>query len=101
MEQWGAGLKYKYISDFEDTSLNYTNDAGEKVVYQVESWSTVDAYVNYRFEGDSILDKTRISFGVRNLGDKNPPFADQAFGYNSSTHSNKGRYVYLNLNRKF
>jgi len=101
MEQWGAGVKYKYISDFEDTSLDYTNDAGDKVVYQVDSWSTVDAYVNYRFKGEGLLAKTRLTFGVRNLSDKTPPFADQAFGYNSSTHSNKGRYVYVNINKKF
>jgi outer membrane receptor protein involved in Fe transport len=101
MEQWGAGLKYKYISDFEDTSLDYTNDTGDKVVYQVDSWSTLDAYVNYRFNGEGLLAKTRLTFGVRNLSDKTPPFADQAFGYNSSTHSNKGRYFYLNINKKF
>ena len=101
MEQWGAGVKYKYISDFEDTSLYYDNDADERITYVVESWSTVDAYVNYRFKTDNILNKTRVTFGVRNLSDKNPPFADQAFGYNSSTHSNKGRYFYLNVNKKF
>lgn len=99
--QWGAGLKYKYISDFEDTSLDYTNEAGEDITYVVDSWSTVDAYVKYRFEASGILSKTSVTVGVRNLGDKAPPFADNTFGFNSSTHSSKGRYFYLNLNKKF
>lgn len=101
MNQWGAGLKYKYISDFEDTSLQITNDAGEDVTYVVDSWSTMDAYVNYRFEQQGWLNQTAVTMGIRNLADKEPPFADNTFGYNSSTHANKGRYFYLNINKKF
>ncbi len=101
MEQWGAGIKYKYISDFEDTSLDYSNEAGEDVTYVVDSWSTVDLFVNYRFTAEGILNNTKITFGLQNLEDKDPPFADNTFGYNSSTHSSKGRYFYLNVNKKF
>lgn len=101
MEQWSAGVKYKYVSDFEDTSLDYTDDNGEQVVYVVDSFSTIDAYVRYRFESAGWFDKTTVTLGVHNIEDKAPPFADNTFGYNSAVHSAKGRYLYMNLNMKF
>ena len=100
-DQWSAGIKYKYISDFEDTSLNYTNDNDEVINYVVDSWSTIDAHVKYRFGEQGWFSDTALTLGVRNLADKAPPFADNTFGYNSSIHSNKGRYYYLNLNVKY
>ncbi|MGB1197935.1 MAG: TonB-dependent receptor domain-containing protein [Thalassotalea sp.] len=96
---WGAGLRYKYISEFEDTSLDYTIE-DEDFKYQVESYSRIDAYVNYRLP-KSVMEKTKITFGVKNLGDKKPPIADETFGYNSSVHSSLGRYFYLNINKRF
>ncbi|MCJ8274772.1 MAG: TonB-dependent receptor [Psychrosphaera sp.] len=100
-EQFGAGIKYKYISSFEDTSLDYTDEAGEKVTYKVASLSTIDVYLKYRLDTQGWFDKTTMMLGVRNLQDKEPPFSDNTFGYNSSTHSSKGRYFYLNMNVKF
>ncbi len=98
-EAWGAGLRYKYISGFENTSLDYSIGE-EDFKYQVESFSKVDAYVNYRLP-KSLMDKTKVTFGIRNLSDKKPPIADETFGYNSSVHSSLGRYFYLNINKKF
>jgi len=97
---WGAGLSYRYVSDFDDTSLDYSNEANEKVFYRVSSFSRANAYVNYRLPKD-ILEKTKITFGMKNISDKKPPIADESFGYNSSVHSSLGRYVYFNLNKKF
>jgi outer membrane receptor protein involved in Fe transport len=98
-EAWGAGLRYRYVSGFEDTSLDYSIGE-EDFKYQVESFSRVDAYVNYRLP-KSVMDKTKITFGVKNLSDKKPPIADETFGYNSSVHSSLGRYFYVNINKKF
>ncbi|MCL1079498.1 TonB-dependent receptor [Parashewanella spongiae] len=98
-DAWGAGLRYKYISGFEDTSLDYTVDE-ENLKYQVKSFSKVDAYVNYRLPG-SLIENAKITFGVRNLAGKKPPIADETFGYNSSVHSSLGRYFYMNINKKF
>ena len=99
-DQWGAGLKYRYISDFEDTGLDRRNEQGEQVFYQVDSFSRLDAYVNYTLP-ETLLEKTRITLGVRNLSDRKPPIADDSFGYEESVHSSMGRYVYFNLNKKF
>ena len=100
-KQWGAGVSYRYVSDFEDTSLDFTNDDGDVVQFEVGSFSTIDTYVNYRFESEGLLKDTRLTLGARNIGNKEPPIADETFGFVSSVHSPRGRYVYLTLNKKF
>lgn len=98
-DAWGAGLRYRYVSGFEDTSLDYT--VGEEdLKYQVDSYSRVDMYVNYRLP-KTVMKSTKVTFGVKNIGDEKPPIADETFGYNSSVHSSLGRYFYLNFNTKF
>ncbi|RUO74483.1 TonB-dependent receptor [Pseudidiomarina sediminum] len=88
-DNWGAGVRYNYVSDFLETSVG----TSEGVNMVIPSWSTVDLYADYRFR-DGALDGTRLRFGVRNIGDKEPPIADESFGYFSSVHSNRGRYIY-------
>ncbi|MFA3791345.1 TonB-dependent receptor [Aliiglaciecola sp. SL4] len=101
-DQWRAGLKYRYVSDVEDTSLTYTNDAGELITYVVDDWSTVDAYLSYRFSEDAFFTgKTKVTVGMRNITNETPPFADDSFGYSSNLHSSLGRYSYITLNHKF
>jgi len=96
---WGAGLRYRYVSGFEDTSLDYT--VGEEdLKYQVDSFSRVDMYMNYRLP-KSVMKSTKVTFGIKNISDEKPPIADETFGYNSSVHSSLGRYFYLNFNTKF
>lgn len=100
-DAWGAGLKYRYIGAITDTSLDYKlTEDGESINYKTESWSKFDAYVNYRLPED-VMAKTKITLGVRNITDEKPPIADETFGYNSSVYSSMGRYVYVNLNKKF
>ena len=87
------------MSGFEDTSLDYS--IGEQdFKYQVDSFSKVDTYVNYRLP-KSVMEKTKVTLGIKNLTDKKPPIADESFGYNSSVHSSLGRYFYMNINKKF
>ncbi|MDO6693194.1 TonB-dependent receptor [Aliiglaciecola sp. 3_MG-2023] len=101
-DEWRAGLKYRYVSDVEDTSLTYTNEAGDLVTYVVDDWSTVDAYLSYRFSEDALFTgKTKVTVGMRNITNEAPPFADNTFGYSSNLHSSLGRYSYITLNHKF
>lgn len=94
--QVGAGIRANYISDFFDTSA--TNLAGDPL--PIPSWTTVDAYGEYRFK-DGYLGGSRLRLGVRNLADRDPPIADESFGYFSSVHSNRGRYIYANWTWSF
>ncbi|NDV89610.1 TonB-dependent receptor [Alteromonas sp. 345S023] len=101
-DAWRAGVKYRYVSDVEDTSLNYTNDDGDLVNYIIDDWSTLDAYVSYRFSEDALFSgRTKVTVGMRNLTDEAPPFTDETFGYSSSLHSSLGRYTYVTVNHKF
>ena len=97
-----AGLKYRFVSDVEDTSLNYTNGEGELVTYVLDDWSTIDAFLSFTLSEDSLLTgTTKITLGMRNLTNEEPPFSDETFGFNSALHSSMGRYTYVTLNHKF
>ncbi|WP_416304962.1 TonB-dependent receptor [Neptunicella sp. SCSIO 80796] len=99
---WGAGVKYKYISDLDNSWLYYADDNGDLIYQQIDSWSTVDAYASYKFDQQSgWMNNTKLTLGARNIGDKEPPFSSGTFGYESGVHSSSGRYIYLTLNKKF
>jgi len=94
--QWGAGLRVNYVSDFSETSVT----TSEGVQMHIPTWTTVDGYVNYNFD-DGFLDGSSLRLGVRNIGDKEPPIADESFGYFSNVHSNRGRYIYARWSVNF
>ncbi|WP_321393770.1 TonB-dependent receptor domain-containing protein [Emcibacter sp.] len=94
---WGAGLWAKYTSSFYDPSA-VQNDTGE--YWLVDSWFRMNAYVQYSFD-EGALDGTRIRIGARNIFDKEAPLADATYGYDSSLHSNEGRYWYASVRKTF
>ncbi len=99
--QWGAGLFYQYIGDFVDTSTTADGDtAAPGTRLPVDEYHTVNAYVDYRFEG-GFADNTRVRLGVKNLFDEDAPVADEQMGYFGSIHSNRGRYVYMDVSTNF
>ncbi len=103
---WGAGVFYKYVGDVEDTSVNGTSPAGDSFDFlAVSSFTTVNLYADYTFEDLSqgnLFEDVRVRFGVRNVGNKKPPLADQlARGYLTGLHSNRGRYWYGSVRKRF
>jgi outer membrane receptor protein involved in Fe transport len=101
LNQWGAGISVNYVSEFIDTSTNATVD-DEKIFLPIASMTTVNVYASYKFGEGSPLDGTYARLGVRNLADKEPPMADNFWhGYSGDYHSNRGRYLYLNLSKSF
>ncbi len=101
LDQWGAGISANYVSEVTDTSTTATVD-GEVLTLPVDSYTTVNLYADYRFKGESFLKDSKIRFGVRNISDEEPPLADElAHGYFGSLHSNRGRYFYMNISKKF
>jgi outer membrane receptor protein involved in Fe transport len=101
LNQWGAGVSVNYVSEFIDTSTSATvND--EKIYLPIDSMTTVNAYVSYKFGEGSALEGTYVRLGARNLTDEEPPLADNYWhGYSGDYHSNRGRYLYLNLSKSF
>jgi len=98
---WGAGISANYISEVEDTSTTATvND--ETVKLPVDSMTTVNAFVDYRFQNEGLLAGSKVRFTVRNIGDEAPPLADElAHGYFGALHSNRGRYFRLSFSKDF
>ena len=98
---WGAGAFYKYVGDVFDTSVSdadYDNLA-------IPAFKTLNLYGEYTFrdlEENNLFEDTRIRLGVRNVGDKKPPVADEfARGYFVGLHSNRGRYWYGSVRKTF
>ena len=95
---WSVGAYSNYVSDFFDTSATLT---GTSDPWVVDAWTTHNLYVQYTFEGDGWTDGTRLRVGARNIEDKDPPLADNRFGYNGAVHSNRGRWFYATIRRRF
>lgn len=98
---WKAGISANYTSEVVDTSTTATVD-DEVLKLPVDSYTTVNVYGSYQFTEGEILEGMRVGLGVRNIGDEKPPLADElAHGYFGSLHSNRGRYMYMNISKSF
>ena len=94
---WGLNANLNYTGEFEDTP---DFDFDGTLDYQNHSSRTVDSLVTLnvqaRFTGFA---NTRVSFGIDNTLDEDPPFAigdgdSDLYGYVSSQHNPRGRFVY-------
>jgi len=82
---WGADVFARHIGRVEDTSaLNYV----------VKDWTTVNAAVRYAVPS-GVWKGTTLRMGVNNIADRDPPLADETFGYMTRLHSNRGRFWYV------
>jgi outer membrane receptor protein involved in Fe transport len=92
-----AGVLVNYVSSVNDTGPTQVNGR----FFQVEDWTTVNVYGEYRFETDNFLDETRFRIGARNLFDKDPPLHSSNFGFLGSLHNPTGRFLYAELSKTF
>ncbi|MEM7084013.1 MAG: TonB-dependent receptor [Pseudomonadota bacterium] len=94
---WGAGAFYSFVGEVVDTSV--TGPDGE--IFVVDDFDMLSLYAEYTF-GGWLGGDTRIRLGARNVFDDDPPIADEfASGYFDTLHSNRGRFVYLDLRKDF
>lgn len=90
LQDWNASLSAHYISSLGDGDFKFDNET-------VKSWLTLNASIGY-----NITDKQDIQFAVRNLTDKEPPYASSPTnGYASSIHDWLGRNWMLRYTVKF
>jgi len=98
--QWGARATVNHVSHLED---DITRTAGGHF-RRIGSWTTVDTQVAYRFKKDADwLRGVELRVGATNLLDEAPPFAAGAAydGYDMTTYSNRGRFLYVELTKSF
>lgn len=106
-----ANVTMRYVDDVYDTSLYDTiasgnsgtvNEAQNRVYWDVDSWTVYNLALGYDFDGNSgFTDGLRLSGGVRNITDEDPPFADESFGYFTSLHNSYGRVFWLKADYQF
>ena len=86
---WGASLSSLHVGEFVQTSLTLA-DGTE---WLVPSMRTVNAYVDYHFDGTNL--NGRIRLGGLNITDERAPLADRFFGYFADMHQDLGARYYV------
>lgn len=108
MNHWAASVTGNYTDGFRDFTGGFDPDdpTDPANIRQVASITTWDAQVNYTAFAD--LDRwygdTKLTLGVRNLFDKEPPYVSgwdgNANGYPGFLYNSEGRFYYLSLTKK-
>ena len=99
------GLYGKYVGAVWDTSVTrdelIESDDPNANYYRVDDLFTVNFSIAYTIENDTPLHGTRLRFAINNVFDKDPPLADETYGYFSELHSPRGRTYGVELRKKF
>ena len=98
---WAAGTSARYVGKVINPFITATLDDGSKIPFTVDSWFTVDAFLEYTHANDGFTNGMIVRLGVRNIGDKAPPLYDSSAGYNAGLHNNRGRYWYMDISKAF
>jgi iron complex outermembrane receptor protein len=78
-------------------SFKQSTSAGAGADPTIKSWTTVD--LQAAFNG---FKNTKITFGVKNVADEEPPVAiAEQLLYTFQHHNIRGRFYYASLNYKF
>ncbi|MEI6106202.1 MAG: TonB-dependent receptor [Opitutae bacterium] len=95
LKEYTAGAAFNYTARYGD--INYNG-------YVVDAYYTVGAYFGYEIPAgiNKWLDKTRLTVGVDNLLDRQPPLYYNAVGYDQSQIGRPvGRFFYAALKKTF
>jgi iron complex outermembrane receptor protein len=100
---WNAGVFARYVGDYESSSSLIS--AGRPFV--VRSWTTLNANLGYQFSR-GVLRNSTVLLGANNVFDRDPPlnpspgvFPPIGDGYDPGYANPLGRFVYLELRKKF
>ena len=101
MGNFDASYTLRYIDDVTETlqgwwSLDPVTFEPSNEQHTIDSMTTHDIQVSYLIEGMN----TRLTFGIDNVLDEQPPFSDSAFNDNTDvrTYPTQGRYFYGRVN---
>ena len=89
---WDTSVTRDVLIDTDDPNGNF---------YRVNDQFVMNFSIAYSIENDTPLDGTRLRFAINNLFDKDPPLADEQFGYFSELHSARGRVFHIELKKNF
>lgn len=92
---WTVGLSNLYQSDYIDQQTD--NDGNQRRVSSMSLWDLQGSYTGIK--------NLRLTLGVKNLWDTNPPVTNQQYtfqsGFDPSYYDARGRFIYGSVNWKF
>jgi len=98
--QFGASTTTTYTPSYQDADL-----ALGPLDRSISSQTVVDlqAWIDLKLPGSALLDGTKLTFGARNLFDKQPDFANAgvSLGYDYSQGELTRRFVYFRVSKHF
>ncbi len=95
---FSLAAQMRRVGSVDDTSAT----AGDEL-WLVEPWTTINLLAGIEF-GESygpIMKGVELKFGVKNLTDNLPSYADESPGYYSGLHNIEGRVVYGQVSKEF
>lgn len=108
---WGSGpvdlgIFAQYVGEVWNTSVTrdvpIVSDDPNANFWRVNDMLTINTTFTFTIDDtDGPLDGTRLRVGVNNLFDKDPPLADETYGFLSALHSPRGRVVRFEIRKNF
>ena len=101
----GAGFNLRYVGKYKECDGNNCNtDENLAMAHDVPQWLKTDVFASY--EVKSRAGTTRLSLGVNNLFDRQPPViytgpAANAANSDPATYDYMGRFLYARLSQMF
>jgi outer membrane receptor protein involved in Fe transport len=99
------GLFGQYTGKVWDTSvvrdILLVSDDPNANFYRVNDQFLTNLSVSYTINNDTGLNGTRLRFAINNLFDKDPPLADETYGFYSELYTARGRVFHVELRKKF
>ena len=92
-KQWSASISHNYVPAYGSIDLDG---------YRVDRYHTFGASVSYAFRDVRYLSGTRVTIGVDNAFDAEPPLYYDGVGYDQSMVARpQGRFFYGAVNKRF
>jgi iron complex outermembrane recepter protein len=99
------GLFGQYTGKVWDTSvvrdILLVSDDPNANFYPVNDQFVTNLSISYTIDNDTGLTGTRLRFAINNLFDKDPPLADETYGFYSELYTARGRVFHVELRKKF
>ncbi len=99
------GLFGQYTGKVWDTSVVrdvlLVSDNPNANFYRVNDQFLTNLSVSYTIDNNTGLNGTRLRFAINNLFDKDPPLADETYGFFSELYTARGRVFHIELRKKF
>ena len=100
-----VGLFGQYTGKVYDTGvirdILIVSDDPNANFYPVSDQFTLNFSIAYTIKNNTPLNGTRIRFAVNNVFGKDPPLADEDYGFYSDLYTARGRVFHVELRKKF